>query len=139
MPAEDYELECEAAQGYDGQSELSEGFWRTYNMMANANSGVTLLGVQMLEVQLLMLFASLPESAQLALATVQALKCDNDDSRKRTLIPLVQLRHRQAAYAATRDPRQAYTAAPGERDFFLPLKLRVQINESTTKFPKLYP
>lgn len=44
----------------------------------------------------------------------QALQRDNDDLRKRTLTPMVQAGHLQAAHAAPRDPRQAYTAAPGK-------------------------
>jgi hypothetical protein len=34
--AEDYDLECKAAQGRDGRGELPEDFWRSYSAMANA-------------------------------------------------------------------------------------------------------
>ena len=44
--AEDYDLECKAAQGRDGRGELPEDFWRSYSAMANTAGGIILLGVQ---------------------------------------------------------------------------------------------
>jgi predicted HTH transcriptional regulator len=44
--AEDYDLECKAAQGRDGRGELPDDIWKSYSAMANADGGVILLGVQ---------------------------------------------------------------------------------------------
>jgi ATP-dependent DNA helicase RecG len=44
--AEDYELECKAAQGRDGRGELPDDLWKTYSALANSDGGLILLGVK---------------------------------------------------------------------------------------------
>ena len=42
---ETHDIECKAAQGRDGQGELSKDFWESYSAMANTDGGSIFLGV----------------------------------------------------------------------------------------------
>jgi predicted HTH transcriptional regulator len=44
--AESVDVECKAAQGRDGKSELPDDFWKSYSAMANTEGGVIWLGIQ---------------------------------------------------------------------------------------------